>query len=376
VSAAAGIVVLGEETMESRTIVACISTCVMVVACSCSAGEKQEKQKPAEAAVAAPAAGKPAPAVDLDSVLVTVNGKQFTRRMASDMVREMALRQGVPPQMADQYLQRAGEQMMRRSVDQFIDQTLVKAEIDRRAEKISDGEIEKAVEKISRGLPEGMTLTNALSMQGMTMAELREQIVTTERMKKLYDVEAPATVKATDEQVETFYKENEVHFKTQESSDARHILIACKADAAEGVRAEAKACAESVRTQLVAGADFAKLAAVTSACPSKAKGGSLGSVRRGQMVPAFEKAAFEQEVGAIGPVVETEFGYHVVQVTKRTPAGVTPLSDVSAKIREHLEGQSREKKFAEYVKGLRTAATIVYPAGAGNAPSPEGAPKQ
>jgi peptidyl-prolyl cis-trans isomerase C len=369
-------VVLGEETMESRTIVACVSACVMAFACSCRAGEKQEKPKPADTPAAAPAAAVPeavkaAQGGDMDAVLVTVNGKQFTRRMASDMVREMAVRQGVPPQMADQYLQRAGEQMMRRSVDQFIDQTLVKTEIDRRSEKVTDEEIEKAVEKISQGLPDGLTLTNALSMQGMTMAELREQIVTTERMKKLYDAEAPATDKASDEQIEAFYKENQVHFKNEESAEARHILIACKADASAAARAEAKACAESVRTQLVAGADFAGLAAATSACPSKAKGGSLGTVRRGQMVPAFEKAAFEQEVGAIGPVVETEFGYHVVQVTKRSPGGVTPLKEVSAKIREHLEGRSRDKKFAAYVKGLRTAATIVYPAGANGAGSGE-----
>jgi parvulin-like peptidyl-prolyl isomerase len=79
------------------------------------------------------------------------------------------------------------------------------------------------------------------------------------------------------------------------------------------------------------------------------------------MVPAFDKAAFSQEIGAIGPVVETDFGYHVVQVTKRQDAGLTPLAEVSDKIRSYLDGQSREKKFGAYLKTLRPAATIVYP---------------
>lgn len=361
--------------MKSARLHISTITLIAALACSCGGAEKQENKAPKQMAAPAPAAAvKPAAEADMDVVLVTVNGKQFTRRMAAEMVREMALRQGVPPQMADQYIARGGQELLRRSTDQFIDQTLIKAELDRRADKIADADIEKAVEKISEGLPEGMTLTNALSARGMTMAELREQIVANERMKKLFDVESPSSNAVTDAQVETFYKENDKYFKTEESAEARHILISCKADADAAAKTAAKACADSVRTQLVAGADFAKLAAATSACPSKAKGGDLGKIRRGQMVPPFEKAVFEQEINAIGPVVETDFGFHVVQVTKRQPAGVTPLGEVSGKIREHLDVQSREKKFAEYVKGLRSSATIVYPQAAEKSPAADKAP--
>lgn len=356
--------------MKSARLHLSTATVVAALACSCGGAEKQDNKAPKQAAALSPAgAVKQVAEADMDVVLVTVNGKQFTRRMAGDMVREMAMRQGVPPQMVEQYMARGGQELLRRSTDQFIDQTLIKAELDRRADKIADADIEKAIGKISEGLPEGMTLTNALSARGMTMAELREQIVANERMKKLYDSESPSPNAVTDAQVETFYKENDKYFKTEESAEACHILISCKADADAAAKAAAKACAESVRTQLVAGADFAKLAAATSSCPSKAKGGDLGKIQRGQMVPPFEKAVFEQEIGAIGPVVETDFGFHVVKVTKRQPAGVTPLTEVSGKIKEHLDMQSREKKFADYVKGLRSSAAIVYPQAADKAPA-------
>ncbi len=343
----------------------CAAACGVVLICGCD-------KRDAPRVTATPDTRPPSPVVDAvpkagsgamtDPVLVTVNGKQFTRRMALDMTREQAMRQGIPPQYAEQYIAQGGDAMLRQSVDQFVNQTLVRAEVDRRAETITDADIQAVIERLSSNLPPDMTLTNALASQGMTMDMLREQIVMNERTRKLFDAEAPAVSNAvSDADVAAFYNENEKRFASEESVEARHILLACPGEATAEARADVKASIELVRTQLVAGADFAQLAAATSSCPSKAKGGSLGQIRRGQMVPAFEQAAFSQDVGAIGPVVETEFGYHVVQVTKKLPGGVTPLAEVSDKIREFLVSQSREKRFVEYLKTLRSKATIVYP---------------
>ena len=68
---------------------------------------------------------------------------------------------------------------------------------------------------------------------------------------------------------------------------------------------------------LDAGADFAALAKQHSQCPSGQKGGDLGFFGRGQMVPAFEAAAFEQPVGEVGECVDTNFGSHLILVQER-----------------------------------------------------------
>ena len=110
--------------------------------------------------------------------------------------------------------------------------------------------------------------------------------------------------------------------KTIDRSDqptvhARHILVLVPAGSDESVKMQSLAEAERIRAALIAGTDFEMTAKQHSACPSKERGGDLGSFRRGQMVKPFEEAAFSQKVGKIGPVVYTKFGYHIIQVLDR-----------------------------------------------------------
>jgi len=77
---------------------------------------------------------------------------------------------------------------------------------------------------------------------------------------------------------------------------------------------------EGIRKQLLDGADFGDTARTVSQCPSAPQGGDLGEFKRGNMLKGLEQAAFTQEIGVIGPVIETRFGYHILKVTARTPA--------------------------------------------------------
>jgi len=87
---------------------------------------------------------------------------------------------------------------------------------------------------------------------------------------------------------------------------ARHILV----------DSEAK-CQELIN-EIKGGGDFAALAKANSSCPSGQEGGHLGTFGRGQMVPEFDTACFEGEVGEVQGPIKTQFGYHIVEVTERT----------------------------------------------------------
>lgn len=98
------------------------------------------------------------------------------------------------------------------------------------------------------------------------------------------------------------------------------VKVVKRTPAKEADEAGAKAKLEAIRERILKGEDFAQLAKENSDCPSGAKGGDLGEFGKGQMVPEFEKAAFEQKVGEVGPLVKTNFGYHIIKVTKRDDA--------------------------------------------------------
>jgi parvulin-like peptidyl-prolyl isomerase len=98
---------------------------------------------------------------------------------------------------------------------------------------------------------------------------------------------------------------------------ARHIVIEVTGAKDEQARRHAYERALEARTRLLAGEPFEKLEAEYSATARSrgAAGGNLGYFKRDVMLPEFERAAFCQRVNEIGPVVETEFGYHIIQVT-------------------------------------------------------------
>lgn len=89
-------------------------------------------------------------------------------------------------------------------------------------------------------------------------------------------------------------------------ASARHILVASK-----------EAC-ENLKTQIEAGADFAAIAREHSLCPSKSQGGALGEFGPGQMVKEFDEVVFSGEVGKVLGPVQTQFGFHLLEVTSRT----------------------------------------------------------
>ena len=97
---------------------------------------------------------------------------------------------------------------------------------------------------------------------------------------------------------------------------------------------------------------------VPGECPSGAQGGSLGDFGPGQMVPEFDQAAFSQEVGVIGEIVKTNFGYHVIMVEEKTKEGKTAYDEIKERIAEHLQNEKKGEIIQTYIAGLREKATI------------------
>jgi peptidyl-prolyl cis-trans isomerase D len=156
-------------------------------------------------------------------------------------------------------------------------------------------------------------------------------------------------ISVSDADVEAYYKQNEKRYSTDEQRRASHILVAVKKDAPAAEKAAAKAKAEKLLAEVRKNpADFAKVAKANSQDPGSAeRGGDLDFFGKGMMVKPFEDAAWKLKQGEISDVVESDFGYHIIQLTGIKPAEVKPLEQVKGEIAAEIKKQLAQKKFAE-----------------------------
>jgi peptidyl-prolyl cis-trans isomerase D len=161
----------------------------------------------------------------------------------------------------------------------------------------------------------------------------------------------------TSDQVAQYYQQHQKDFQVPEEVKVRHILIKVAQGADAKTDAAAKAKAEGLLKQIKAGGDFAALAKANSDDPgSKEQGGELGMIQRGVTVPAFEKAAFDQQPGQISDLVKTQFGYHIIQTEQKDTAHLKPLDEVKAQILATLTRQQEGDQEAAYAQKLATEA--------------------
>jgi peptidyl-prolyl cis-trans isomerase D len=178
-------------------------------------------------------------------------------------------------------------------------------------------------------------------------------------------------VQVTPGDLQTYYRDHQDEYRTPEQVNVRHILIKTplpgpdgKVDATALKAAEAKA--EEVLNKLKAGGNFAELAKKYSDDTASAeKGGDLGWINRGQTVPEFEKAAFSLKKGETSGLIQSSYGFHIIQLLDKHDAQVKSLADVKNEIEPIVRQQKAQiaadnlaNKFASQAKsqGLEKAA--------------------
>ena len=166
-------------------------------------------------------------------------------------------------------------------------------------------------------------------------------------------------VTVTDAEIQEFYKNNTKAYSVDEQRRASHILIAVGKDASAADKEKAKAKADALLAELRKNPwAFAKLAKENSQDPVSAeRGGDLDFFGKGAMVKPFEEAAFKLSKGQISDVVQSDFGFHIIEVTDIKPAVVKPLEDVKAQIAADIKKQKASKAYAE---AAETFGNMVY----------------
>src|SRR6266702_3798919 len=188
----------------------------------------------------------------------------------------------------------------------------------------------------------------------------RAEFATPESATIQYLVMSPATlsaaVKPSDADLKKYYDDNIARFKTQAEVRASHILITAPKDASAADKAKARQQAEALLAQVKAHPDqFAQIAQKDSQDPGSAsKGGDLGYFSRGMIAggQAFDDAAFGLKKGEISGVVQTDFGYHIIEATDVKPSVTQPFDEVKDTITRDVVAQQAAKNLADDAEGF------------------------
>ena len=198
-------------------------------------------------------------------------------------------------------------------------------------------------EKTARLLRESATLSDAevrdalrYALEEVKIAAVKFDGRTLPEGLEVPETAALALLEKDPERVRQSYESRKGEFDRAEQARTRHIL-ARFAPGDDAARQEARKRIEALRERIAAGADFADVAIEASEDDAtKAQGGDLGWIARGGVVKPLEDAAFSQAPGALGEVIETPQGFHLVRVEERQPARVVPFEEAQAQVAQEL----------------------------------------
>jgi foldase protein PrsA len=254
--------------------------------------------------------------------IATVNDQHvtkadFDRKLESSPTAKQVLTQMVQQALIDQY-----------GKDQRID--------------ITQADIDKKEADIKSKYPSGQ-FEAILKQQGLTEADVQQIL----RQQLIIEKAVGPMVHVTDGDIAAYFAKNRASFDKPAQVRARHILVADETTA------------DMIEGKLKAGGNFADLAKQYSTDPStKDKGGELGFFGKGQMVPAFQNAAFSLPVGAISAPVKSPFGWHIINVEEKKPAVQGSLAAAKTQIKDTLTTQQQQQQIPVFLQGLRMKANI------------------
>ena len=308
----------------------------------------------ASALVFAACGGEQVPAGAIASVGdATVTQEQFDQILAQAKA-QYASQEGAPPFPKEGTAQY--NQLKASIVTYLVQNELIKQKAADMGVTVTQKQLDERIKAVTDQVGGQKKLDALLKKQGVTMDQLTTQLQA-QMLQDAVRTKVGENAKVSEEQIKAYFNDpaNKAQFNVADSVDARHVLVASKADA------------EKVQQLLTADpsdANWAKVAKKYSIDPgSKDKGGALGNFPEGRMVPEFDKVAFSMKPGTVSVPVKSQFGWHVIEVTKKTPGSTMTYEEAKSMIEQSLKAQQQGKAWETWLADGEKSAGIVYLAG-------------
>ena len=225
--------------------------------------------------------------------------------------------------------------------------------------EVDDITIDAAIKDIERNnsLEEGQ-LAFMLEAEGKSLETYKNVVRDQILVSKITRFEMGSRMTISERKIAKYYHENQKEFWESSQVRVKHILLLFEKDASEKIRKEKNKEIKKILSELKEGKDFAEAAKEYSEDVSASLGGDVGFVKKGQMVPEFEKAVYRLKEGEISGVVETEYGYHIIKAEEIQKGRTIPFKEVKNKIKNILSTSKQESAYKAWINELRESAFI------------------
>ncbi len=294
----------------------------------------------------------PAPDTNINPAVLKVNDDLVYAAEISMVMQNIAGQMGGRDKVSDQ------QELVQMATQRVVEQKLLSQEASRNGIQPNEPRVAQMIQAIEQQAGGREALDASLAQMGSNHEQVMEMIREMDLVRSLIEQKISPSIQVSDEEVASFYADHPEMFANDAQVHARHIITAATEDADAATVAAAATKAKKARERALAGEDFAELAREMSEGPSAPKGGDLGFVTREQMVQAFADAAFALEPGQISEVVRSNFGFHVIKVEEKRPAGTLPLDEVSDDLQAMLVQQRIGQEVGKMVEALVDKGTI------------------
>ena len=312
---------------------------------------------------------------ELPDPVAVVEGEKISRADLQEAFNRALASSGINPDEIEPEQKMAGYR-------EILDELIVDKLVSRKASsvEIKDADLEAEIGRVKSQFPSEDVFKAEMQKAGETDSSFRDTVKRMLQQQKWMQDQIGDKAAVPEADVKKFYDENKKEFEHPELVRASHILILTPEDADEKTVAEKKKAADAALERVTTKKeDFTAVAKEVSEEPgAKESGGDLDFFPKDRMVPEFANAAFGMDKGEISKEpVRTKFGWHVIKVTDRKPAGSMPFDEVKQQVTSYLEGSKRREAVRSVIDGLRSDAEVenklpAAPKPAAPAPAPKG----
>jgi parvulin-like peptidyl-prolyl isomerase len=230
-------------------------------------------------------------------------------------------------------------------LNQLIEKKLLLQEARKLALSVKDGELDDEIKKMIAGYPSDV-FQEMLHTKGMSREDWREKVKENMLIGKLIEHKLEGSIHVSNNDIDSYFKS---HFKNFSKPLQFHIVQ---------IVVKSQEDAISIRSELLKGGDFEKIAREKSIGPEAGKGGDLGFFSEGQMPQEFDDVILKLKVGDISYPVKTPYGYHIFKLVERREPGKMEYGEAKEKIRDILMKERYDSAFKDMMVSLKDNAKI------------------